>query len=724
MDAESRLFAAGRRAGGPAVAIATVAAVADRNLPGRDYAMSTDQALAVQKVATSGRHLDLLVGPAGTGKSTTMAGLKAAWEAEHGVGSVIGLAPSAVAAEVLADELAIGTENTAKWLHEHRQTAARRAELDSVRRLLASWPEPIGVTSALRERAEKLEAQVQQWSFSAGQLVIVDEASLAGTFALDELVAAAEQAGAKLLLVGDPYQLTSVDAGGMFRSLARDRADLAPELTDVRRFKAGWEKVASAELRIGNEHAIDAYLAHGRVGEGPRDELVDRVYCAWRGDVEKGMSSLMVASDSATAAELNRRARAHRIAIGEVVADGLEVAGGATAGIGDQVVTRENNRLLATGRRWVRNGDRWTVTATHKDGSMMVRRAGGNGEVVLPADYVAEHVELAYASTAHRVQGQTVDTAHALVSPTTTREVLYVAATRGRESNRIYVDTHYDPDPQTGHEGVTRPQTAREVLAGVIQREGADLGAHDTIRMSHEAADGMVQLHAEYTTLAKASQAERWDSLLERSGLSARELAEVRDSDAYGPLVATFRDAESRGLDVETTLPHLVAARSLADAQDVASVLHGRVDRWVEAAGSKRMPAAESHRRPCPSSERGGRRGHGACTPRAGRGHGATGDGTRRAGCRAQRCLGALLGRPTSRPGDAGCVDTRGESGRRLPGPVGDRRQGRRGPPRRCKNHRAAGPPTARAGRCSAGAGDHSPGRMSGRTALAPTFSR
>lgn len=127
----------------------------------------------------------------------------------------------------------------------------------------------------------------------------------------------------------------------------------------------------------------------------------------------------------------------------------------------------------------------------------------------------------------------------------------------------------------------------------MIQREGADLGAHDTIRTSHEAAHGMAQLHAEYTTLAKASQAERWDSLLERSGLSAGELAEVRESDAYGPLVAAFRDAESRGLDVETTLPHLVAARSLADAQDIASVLHGRVDRWVEAAGSKRLAATD-----------------------------------------------------------------------------------------------------------------------------------
>ena len=79
---------------------------------------------------------------------------------------------------------------------------------------------------------------------------------------------------------------------------------------------------------------------------------------------------------------------------------------------------------------------------------MTVQRANGGGVVVLPADYVAEHVELAYASTAHRAQGRTVDTAHAMVSPTTTREVLYVSATRGRESNRLYVDTHYDPDPR------------------------------------------------------------------------------------------------------------------------------------------------------------------------------------------------------------------------------------------------------------------------------------
>ena len=132
LDAEARLLDAGRAIGGPVVGVATVAAVTEANLPGRDYAPSLDQALAVEKIATSGRVLDVLVGPAGTGKTSTMAALRAAWEAEHGPRSVIGLAPSAAAAEVLGLELGIDTENTAKWLTEHRrlpELAARSARL-------------------------------------------------------------------------------------------------------------------------------------------------------------------------------------------------------------------------------------------------------------------------------------------------------------------------------------------------------------------------------------------------------------------------------------------------------------------------------------------------------------------------------------------------------------------------------------------------------------------
>ena len=102
---------------------------------------------------------------------------------------------------------------------------------------------------------------------------------------------------------------------------------------------------------------------------------------------------------------------------------------------------------------------------------MAVRRSSGGAEVVLPAGYVAQHVELAYATTAFRIQGRTVDTAHAMVSPTTTREVLYVAATRGRESNRLYVDVAYRPDPATGHDGaVDAADRARRARRRARQR--------------------------------------------------------------------------------------------------------------------------------------------------------------------------------------------------------------------------------------------------------------
>src|SRR5699024_2692656 len=138
-------------------------------------------------------------------------------EADYGTGSVVGLAPSAVAAQVLAEGLWIPTENIAKWWTNHQLHGA---------------------------------------TFQAGQLVIVDEASLAGTLSLDRITAAAADAGAKVLLVGDYAQLQSVDAGGAFNLLVSDRDD-APELVDVHRFTHVWEKTASLALRHGGTEVID-----------------------------------------------------------------------------------------------------------------------------------------------------------------------------------------------------------------------------------------------------------------------------------------------------------------------------------------------------------------------------------------------------------------------------------------------------------------------------------
>jgi conjugative relaxase-like TrwC/TraI family protein len=588
LEAEARLLEVGRRIDGPSVSRATVAAISDAKLPGKDHGLSLDQALAVEQIATSGRHLDVLVGPAGTGKSTTMAGLRAVWEAGHGTGSVLGLAPSAAAAEILGAELGSDTETTAKWLYEHRQEGQRREKLEGLRSSVRSLAPSARQNSSVRAELAALVQEVAAWRFQADQLAIVDEASLLGTYALDELVTAAEEAGAKVLLVGDQGQLSAIEAGGMFGGLVADRDGSAPELSDVRRFHHDWEKKASVELRVGSADAIDAYQAHDRINEGERDQMLDSLYRAWKTDIEAGRTSLMIAGDLATVSELNTRARADRVATGQVAQRGLDVSGGGQAGPGDRVVTRQNNRRLATGPRWVRNGDEWTVTATHADGAMTVQRDSGDGTVVLPADYVRQHVELAYAATAHRAQGRTVDTAHAMVSATTTREILYVSATRGRESNRLYVDTHYDPDPQTSHDQATETATAREVLTAVLRNEGADVAAHEVIRRNQAEAEGMERLSAEYLTLATRAQAERWDALLANSGLTESELESVRASEAHGPLHAAFREAEARGLDIERTFPHLVQARSLADAADVAAVLHGRVERWSGAARSRR----------------------------------------------------------------------------------------------------------------------------------------
>ena len=589
LGAEARLLEAARKLGAPRVSVAVVAEVTEANLPGRDYKLGTDQALAVEKIATSGRVLDVLVGPAGTGKSTAMAGLRAVWEQVHGPGSVIGLAPSAAAAHVLGDELGIETENTAKWLTEYRRIPELTARRERLALNLARHAYPRSPSAArLRAKLAESEHAISDRRLKPGQLVMIDEASLAGTFTLDELVSAAATAGSKILLLGDHAQMSSVEAGGAFSLLVKDRGDLVPELTDIRRFSSEWEKAASVEFRAGKTSAIDAYEAHGRVTAGDRESLLDSIFVAWKADVEAGKSSLMIAGDSATVAELNRRARTARVAEGVVAACGLVIADDQRASVGDEIVTRQNNRSLTTGKSWVKNGDRFVVTVTSPDGSMAVRRVSGGLEVVLPADYVAAHVELAYATTSYRSQGRTVDTTHSLVSPTTTREVLYVAATRGRESNKLYIDTSFDPDPTTRHDGTIAKKSAREALAGVLANEGRDLSAHEVLKTAQRHIEDFSVLAAEYETLVRAAQRQRWDDLLGRSGLEPGRLELVRQSPAYGPLLAALRDAEAHGLDVEQTFPGLVAIRPLDYGEDPAAVLRDRVERWTQATGSPR----------------------------------------------------------------------------------------------------------------------------------------
>jgi hypothetical protein len=230
---------------------------------------------------------------------------------------------------------------------------------------------------------------------------------------------------------------------------------------------------------------------------------------------------------------------------------------GNLAGTGDWVVTRANARTLRYGRnRWVHNGDTWRVTRRHRDGSLTVRHLEHGSTVRLPGDYVSDCVELGYACTAHRAQGATVDTAHALVTTEMTREGLYVASTRGRDSNRWYVasdqtatlDCEHEPDP---------PRTVVEVLDAVLRRTGAELSATQTIRAT---TDDATHLRTLVT---------RYEHARDRAAMDALRLA-----------AAQLPQTEQGRLLHGTGAPHL--ARVLADAvgrgADGASVLRGALE--------------------------------------------------------------------------------------------------------------------------------------------------
>jgi conjugative relaxase-like TrwC/TraI family protein len=532
-DAEERLLALANRTGARGVDLAVLDAVIEHH-DGPGLAVSPDQAEALTAIAASNLSVDLLVGPAGAGKTTTLRTLRRAWEHAHGPGTVTGLAPSAAAAEVLARELGIRTENTAKWASDHQHGRA------------GSRP---------------------------GGLVIIDEATMCGTLTLERICQAAAQAGAKVLLVGDPAQLQSVEAGGAFALLAAQRDDTS-ELADIHRFANDWEKLASLDLRHGHPEAIDTYIAHGRVKEGDAEQVTEAAYQAWLRDTDAGRTSVLIAETRATVTALNQRARRHRVTTGQVdPSRSVALEDGSRASRGDIVTTRRNDRRLIAGRTgWVRNGDQWTVTRVHQDGSLTVRRLGrrAGGAVILPAAYVAGNLDLGYATTVHRSQGVTVDTAHAIITPAATRELLYVAMTRGRQSNTAYVATD-QPDPL--HDAPAfgaAAATGRSVLGNALSAVAAEPSAHQAAAREREAWHGIGQLAAEYEAIANAAGRAHYANLISNSGLGV-EAAEQVTANPHSPaLVRELRRIDAAGANTHGLLgraaPHVERAENPAAA--------------------------------------------------------------------------------------------------------------------------------------------------------------
>jgi conjugative relaxase-like TrwC/TraI family protein len=491
LDTEARLLAALDDLTAPTVHPAILGPL-ERPMPGQR--LSADQHAAIIGIATSTRRLDVLIGPAGTGKTRTLAVLTRAWTNAYGLGSVIGLAPSAAAAAELAASLRIPCENTAKWLHDHDTLTTTPA---------GNLPAP---------GAETLAGSMQP-----GMLVIVDEASLASTAHLARLLHHATAAGAKLLLAGDDQQLGAVEAGGAFALLAESAttARTAHTLEALWRFENRWEAHATRGLRAGDHAALAAYAEHGRLHDGDNATMTEAAYNAWRADLVGGRSSLLIAPDNHTVAALNLRARDDRLAAGQLTGPEVALHDGTACAAGDWIVTRQNDRrLVLPGGGHVRNGATWMVTAVHSDGTIDAtshdpaeltgRSPESPGAAVrLPARYVAAHVELGYASTIHRAQGTTVDTAHVLAQPGMTRQSLYVAMTRGRQANHAYVPLDGFAE---GHQ--ERPTSGRQVLEQVAATDGSDLSAISTMRRRRDAAGSPRRLIPILETLQAAESTE------------------------------------------------------------------------------------------------------------------------------------------------------------------------------------------------------------------------
>ncbi|MEV0283505.1 MobF family relaxase [Kribbella sp. NPDC050820] len=579
LGAEAILLDLSRDCAGPTIA-ATAMSTAG---------LSADKVRALHRIGTSGQRIEALIGPAGTGKTSLLSALTTSWQAVHGEGSIIALAPSSAASTILSDAIGTPTENIAKWIYESAGLGAeqRRDQIHHTEHAaqLAHRARRKRRHQRLTIQLAALRADQDRWSFRKDQLVIVDEASMASTMELATLARAANAAGAKLLLVGDDHQLSAADTGGAFRLIARDTD--AAELSDVWRFANPWERDASLALRRGDLGAIDAYDDHHRLSAGPSDAMEDAAYKAWSIDTASGKTSLLIAADNATVARLNARARLDRITTGQVEPDGIELHNGNHVGLGDHIVTRVNNRRLRHNTGFVKNGDHWTVIHRWPDGSLTVQNHSGE-TVTLPSTYVQQSVELAYATTAHRAQGATVDTTHLIVTANLTRALLYVGMTRGRDANHAYVATRQATTDL--HEPHVE-QSMQDILEAVLNDPGTEQSAHEVMRQELDNATRLDRLIPIHEHLCQLDARTRYHHAITTSGLDPTDQAAVQASPAYGALLAELRRAEHLQLDILQLVRRAVQQSPLHNAHDIAAVLHNRIDHLVTRRERQRQQA-------------------------------------------------------------------------------------------------------------------------------------
>lgn len=464
LAAEQRLVeAAGRHDGYAATSGSVDLALLESTANG--ITLNAGQATLVKEMATSGARLQLAIAPAGSGKTTAMRALASAWT--DGGGTIIGLAPSAAAADALRSQIDTQTDTLAKLTHSLQES---------------------------RESGAAMPAWVA--GIDSSTLVVIDEAGMADTLSLDAAVSYILERGGSVRLIGDDQQLSAIGAGGVLRDIRATHGAL--QLTELVRFKDPAEGAASLALREGKPESLGFYLDRDRVHVGDLATMTEDVFAAWQADRAAGLDSIMLAPTRDLVSELNQQARSHRlegIDPADVASCGpvRRLADGNAASIGELIITRENDRRLRTSATdWVKNGDRWTVLEIHDGGELTVQHTQHGRTVRLPADYVARSTELGYACTVHTAQGVTADTMHGLATGSESRQQLYTMMTRGAHANHVYLEVVGDGDPHSViHPTLVRPLTSTDILESMLARDDTQRSATSLLR---EQADPATRL--------------------------------------------------------------------------------------------------------------------------------------------------------------------------------------------------------------------------------------
>ena len=503
--------------------------------------LSPDQDAAVRGILASGRHGDVLIGPAGTGKSRTIGALAAAW-AEGTGGTVYGVATAQIATSNLKSD-GLTALNTTRFLGE-------------------ATPDPI--TGHARR------------PLTAADLIVIDEASMAATAQVAAIAAAAARVGAKVVPVGDPHQLDAIGAGGLFAHLAETLpAEQVHALDQPHRFREPWEAEASLWLRTGDHRAVDAYADQGRLVDGTIEQMTAAARHGGLADRLAGLDAVLVVGSNDTAATMSGELQAELAHFGRVRGENIaELGDGNTARLGDLIETRRNAWTLRVDpspggvAEAVMNRSRYTVVGVRDDGVVLGRDRHG-GLAHLPADYLAEHAALGYATTVHGAEGISVDAGHGVVDRDASREATYVQATRGGLRNYLYLVAEREPD---AHEPQRVTETAAERLSRVLEVSDAQLAATAVAAVDERERTSAPTLLARLDHATRAGVAPHLEQVHERLGvqLDPEDWTTER-------LVGALRAAELAGHDSAALLDRAIEHRGLDDVDSVAGTLAHRV---------------------------------------------------------------------------------------------------------------------------------------------------